>query len=74
MVYAIVYAYGRDAINHGGSRADTVHRFPNEMQRRRFLDEQETGGYQADAVKQSHPKVRKALRYADQGGDWPQLV
>ena len=73
MVYAIVYAYGHDVENHG-NRADSVHRFPNVAQRTRFLHEQEAGGFQADAIKQSHPKVRKALRAAAQGGDWPQLV
>ncbi len=71
--YAIVYAYGRDVVNNG-NRADSVHRFPSAAQRTRFLHDQETGGFQADAIKQSHPSVRKALRYAAQGADWPQLV
>lgn len=73
MVYAIVYAYGRDVENHG-NRADQIHRFRTQAERTRFLDEQESGGLQADAIRQAHPKVRKALRSAAQGYDWPQLV
>lgn len=73
MVYVIVYAYGRDVVNHG-NRADQVHRFKSQAERVIFLNGCELDGVQADAIGQAHPKVRKALRYAKQGADWPQLV
>lgn len=73
MVYAIVYAYERDVENKG-NRADQIHRFKSQVERVIFLDGCDLDGIQADAIKQSHPKVRKALRYAKQGADWPQRV
>lgn len=71
--YAIVYAYGRNTVNDG-NRADYVYRFTSEAERTRFVDEQERDGHEADPVSASHPDVRKAIRYAAQGFDWPQAV
>lgn len=73
MVYAIVYAYGRDVANRG-NRADQVHQFKSQAERVIFLDGCELDGIEADTIRQAHPKVRKALRHAAQGYDWPQLV
>jgi hypothetical protein len=70
--YAIVYAYGRHAVV--GNRADRIYRFESIPARIKFLDEQESTGYGADALSASHPKVKRALRYAAQGGQWPQVV
>lgn len=71
--YALVYAYGRH-INNEGNRADYVYKFASEAERTRFIDDQERAGNDADPVKASHPDVKKALRYADRGLDWPQAV
>lgn len=71
--YAIVYAYGRNVINNG-TRADHVYRFSTEAERQRFVDEMERSGQDADAIRASHPDVKKAIRYAAQGLDWPQAV
>lgn len=71
--YAIVYAYGRNTVNNG-NRADHVYRFSTEAERTRFLDEQERDGQEVDPIAASHPDVKKALRYAGQGLDWPQSV
>ena len=71
--YALVYAYGRRIINNG-NRADHVYKFDTEGERTRFIDEQERDGNDADPVKATHPDVKKALRYAQQGLDWPQAV
>lgn len=71
--YAIVYAYGRNVVNNG-NRADHVYRFETAAERTRFLDAQEREGVDADPVPATHADVRKALRYADQGFDWPQAV
>lgn len=71
--YAIVYAYGRNRINNG-TRADHIYRFETEAERKRFIDEQERNGKDADPIKATHPDVKKALRYAEHGLDWPQAV
>lgn len=67
--YAIVYAYGRNVVNNG-QRADHIHRFNTEADRRRFIDEQDAD---ADPIAATHPLVKKALRYAEHF-DWPQAV
>lgn len=76
--YAIIYAYGRDTVNKNGARADHIYRFSTEAERTRFIDEQERAGQDADPIKATHPKVKKALRYAEQyermGMEWPVAV
>jgi len=69
--YALVYAYGRHIDNVNGQRADHVYKFKSEAERTRFIDECDDD---ADPVKATHPLVKKALRYAQQGLDWPQAV
>lgn len=68
--YALVYAYGRNVVNNG-QRADHIHRFATKAERTRFIDEQEAD---TDPIEATHPLVKKALRYADKGLDWPQAV
>ncbi len=72
--YAIVYAYGRDVTDEKGNRADKVYRFVSEAARVAFIDRQEQEGNQSDAIPATHPKVKKALRYAEYGLPWPQAV
>lgn len=71
--YAIKYAYGRNVINNG-NRADEVYRFNTVGERTRFINEWEREGVDVDAVSANHPEVRKAIRYAALGIDWPQAV
>jgi hypothetical protein len=71
--YAIKYAYGRNVINNG-NRADEVYRFDTIAERTRFVNDWEREGIDVDPVPASHPEVRKAIRYAAQGFDWPQAV
>jgi 2-oxo-4-hydroxy-4-carboxy--5-ureidoimidazoline (OHCU) decarboxylase len=73
--YAIVYAYGRNVINHG-TRPDYVHRFSTIAERQRFLAEHANDEQDVDPIDASDPLVRKALRYAAQIGDnwWPMAV
>ncbi len=71
MFYAVVYAYGRDVVNHG-NRPDQVYRFDTIAARQQFI--RETSG-DVDPIAASHPLARKALRYAAQlGAEWPIAV
>jgi hypothetical protein len=71
--YAIVYAYGRNVVNNG-NRADHIHQFTTIGERTAFIDEMERKGQDADPIAATHPDVKKALRYAESGLDWPQSV
>lgn len=71
--YAIEYAYGRNVVNNG-NRADHIHLFATEGERVRFLDDCEREGTDADALKATHRLVKRALRYVEQGADWPVAV
>lgn len=71
--YAIEYAYGRDAVNNG-NRADHIHRFATAAERTRFIDMIERDGRDADPLPATDARVKKALRYAALGLDWPQAV
>lgn len=71
--YAIEYAYDRDVVNNG-QRADHIHRFATVAELVRFLDQQERAGVEADRIGASHPLVKKALRYSEQGSEWPVAV
>lgn len=68
--YAIVYAYGRNVQNLNGTRADHIYKFDTVAERTRFIDEH---GEDADALKATDARVKKALRYAEHF-DWPQAV
>ena len=46
----------------------------SEAERKRFIDEQERSGNDADPIPATHPDVKKALRYAAQSLEWPQAV
>lgn len=70
--YAIVYAYGRDADNRRGLKADQIHRFATQAERDAFLAGFEGSETDADALASADRRVRKAIRVAEHAGlDWP---
>lgn len=71
--YAIEYAYGRNVVNNG-NRADHIYQFSTEGERVAFIDQTERAGTDADPIKATHPLVKRALRYIEQGSDWPVAV
>lgn len=71
--YAIEYAYGRGVINNG-QRTDHIHAFSTEGARVAFIDQRERGGVEVDPLPATHPLVKRAIRYAEQGADWPVAV
>lgn len=74
--YAIAYAYGRSVINHG-TRPDHVYQFATVAERDRWIADGPpdiTASGDREAATSRHPLVRKALRAAELGLDWPQAV
>ena len=71
--YAIIYAYGRDAINNG-VRADQVHRFPTKAARVAFVHDNNGKPYDVDSLPAKDTRVQTANRYAAQGLEWPIAV
>jgi hypothetical protein len=64
---------GRGVVNNG-NRADHIHCFTTEGERIAFIDDCERSGTDADPLKASHPMVKRALRYLEQGAEWPVAV
>ena len=71
--YAIKYAYGRNVVNNG-TRADHVYQFDTLAERDRFVADEDGNDAEVDAVSARHSDVRKALRAAALGLEWPQAV
>ena len=72
--YAVEYAYGRDAINSRGVRADKVHRFPTKAARVAFVHANDGTPYDVDSIRAKDVRVQTANRYAAQGLEWPIAV
>ncbi|HEY1011158.1 MAG TPA: hypothetical protein VGE07_00540 [Herpetosiphonaceae bacterium] len=72
--YAIEYAYGRTKHTGGGTRANKIHQFASKAEQVRFVSDCERQEINADELKATDPRVRRAQRYAAQGLEWPQSV
>ena len=72
--YAVEYAYGRDAINSRGVRADQIHRFPTQAARVAFVHAHDGQPNDVDSLPAKDTRVQTANRYAAQGLEWPIAV